>query len=176
MTQSLNNILGLPVWGSKRGVGSYLYFEFGEPHLRFREPHQDSANIQEERARVDLSLRRVFLIGEWQLWVQDCEWHIESHGIAANQDDASETVDRVLHRLNGQILAEAVLNDGPRAVSHNLYFDLGGHVSLRWTPSATAEIAFQITSWQRTTTEYRINSAVTERPSSWIADKSPLDG
>ena len=41
-------LYGKPCWQVKQGYGSFLTFEFGEPHLHIREPRQVSDQVSEK--------------------------------------------------------------------------------------------------------------------------------
>ena len=48
--RSFAKLLGLPCWGVKRGWGSFLTLEFGEPHLEVVEPRLSDSLYPKVRA------------------------------------------------------------------------------------------------------------------------------
>lgn len=120
-------LMGLPVWHVRRGNGSFLTFEFGNPRLEIREPRIVSADVS-ERVRRSLQKRRVFVVGQWHLWIQYCDWDVitSSASVSSDESDMSK-IDACLDDIDGQMLVEV----NASGATCNLVFDLGGKVVLR---------------------------------------------
>jgi hypothetical protein len=119
-------LLGKPCWRVRRGHGSFLTFEFGEPHLEIREPRKldpsRSARMHQLFAR-----RRVSIHGEWHLWIYCCEWIVTSGDERIGESSTHERMDRAAVELDGQALT-SVRGDGGRWYFD---FDLGGRLETR---------------------------------------------
>lgn len=122
-------LIGLPAWQVRRGHGSFLTMEFGEPHLEIRQPRVVVGEV-DERVKKNFQRRRVFVLGKWHFWVQYCNWTlVNPNGRVSSDDTDTAKVDKCLGELDGQILIE-VCEDINRA-SCDLKFDLGG-VLMHW--------------------------------------------
>jgi hypothetical protein len=91
-------------WGCKRGYGSFLTIEFGEPHLRIRESLGQGEESETKR-NGRLRERRVKVVGDWYLWIQDASWRLEvgPQTIESARFDATK-LDGFLAMLDGQHL------------------------------------------------------------------------
>lgn len=67
----IEKIYNLPCWSVKQGHGSFLTFEFGEPHLKIVEP-RPAEGITCQKVRRDFSNRKVIVHGDWHLWIYCC--------------------------------------------------------------------------------------------------------
>ena len=66
-------IYGKKCWNVENGWGSFLTFEFGEPHFKVvREPY--SSKSQKPRVIRQAARRLVSIYGDWKLWIKYCEW------------------------------------------------------------------------------------------------------
>ena len=93
-------MLGLPAWDVRKGHGSFLTFEFGEPRLGRPEG------------------------GQWHLWIYCCHWRaFQGASALAWSEDSDELIERAASKLNGQKLV-AVRAD-PSQGHSTFTFDLG---------------------------------------------------
>jgi hypothetical protein len=113
-------------WGCKRGYGSFLTIEFGAPHLRIREPFLEG-DVSEGKHKQRLLGRRVRVVGDWHLWIQDASWRFEvgQAKIESSRFDAAK-LDAALPLLDGQRLT-SVEFDVARQELH-WSFDGDGHL------------------------------------------------
>lgn len=82
---------GLPVWGSRLGVGSFVTFELG------------AARAADARA-ADAE-RRSTPHGEWHVWVYCSAWRIETGtSVVASSEDPRETLENAVRVLDGRVL------------------------------------------------------------------------
>lgn len=114
IAQAFEPILGRPAWQVKKGHGSFLTLEFGEPSLVFWKPreHRRSRNL------------RVIIRGDWHLWIYCCNWDIVQNGkhLAHNESD-DETIEKATAQIDGQCL-ERLWTETEMVVTH-FKFDLG---------------------------------------------------
>ncbi len=102
-------IYELPCWHVRQGRGSFVTFEFGQPHLEIRE----ATDIKTEYRRVQESLprRQVTVRGEWHLWIYCCHWEIYHDTRPVARDESSRSkIERVLRRLDGQKIIRIQIN------------------------------------------------------------------
>jgi hypothetical protein len=98
LRNSLRCLRGLPAWGSKISGDSWLWLNFGEPHLFTWE-------ASEEDAKGVLSRRLVSVDGDFQLWLQFCRWKVlEGKRIRFHSDQRGMTLLRAGHFLEGRKL------------------------------------------------------------------------
>ena len=99
-------LIGQLVWSVRRGVGTSLTMEFGNPHLSIREPISIAQGS--DRVRSDLARRRVFIVGDWHLWIQYGNWAVHMPNASLNSNDKVGTaLDKSLELLDGQRLQSA---------------------------------------------------------------------
>lgn len=125
------------VWSVRRDVGrevgSSLQLEFGSPHLEIRQPINASPGASPKVRRL-LARRRVWVVGDWHLWVMNARWEIRTTDGTANWEDADHArIDAALHELDGQILSSCLA--GPTPASCVLNFDLGAALHIWLDPS-----------------------------------------
>jgi len=119
-------LVGQLVWGIRQGHGSFLTMEFGEPYRSVREPIVASPGSSTKVAR-NLARRRVFIVGQWHMWIQYSEWKVATqYHSAASRDWENGSVKAGLEELDGQALLSATAGDTPHSTV--LEFDLGGKV------------------------------------------------
>jgi hypothetical protein len=121
-------LIGKLAWQVRRGYGSFLTMEFGDPHLEIRQPRALDASAP-HRVRENFARRRVTVVGQWHFWIQYCDWVIKTpnHAISSEKTDNPDLVDACLEELDGQALT-AVEED---AVARcRLQFDLGGVIDI----------------------------------------------
>lgn len=116
-------LYGKPCWGAKPGYGSFLTFEFGQPHLQIREP-TTTVKKASRRVREVLGSRGVYVRGEWHLWIYCCDWEIFWKGKRVANSQSSRTYEKGVHALDGQKLIRFSLQ--PRGLHSTFEFDLGG--------------------------------------------------
>jgi hypothetical protein len=110
---SFKPLIGLPCWNLRRGHGSFLTMEFGDPHLRIREP------------KDGLRGRLVVPSGKWHLWICGCAWTICDHEhLIAESESADDDITRSIAFLDGQAFVN--LKAGALAGAWTFCFDLGG--------------------------------------------------
>lgn len=117
-------LYGKPCWGVKQGVGSCLTFEFGTPRLEIEEPKQLGKKFT-RRVRELSARRRVFIHGQWHLWIYFCDWVISSKGKRiASSNSRDHTIKKATNILDGQKLIRfSIIARG----NHSIFeFDLGG--------------------------------------------------
>jgi len=122
--EQFRKISNSPCWNVKKGIGSYLTFEFGEPQIEFIEPKiwkqfGHPVNLNE--------IRRVFIKGTEMLWIYCVDWKIISKGseIAHNESDDKQ-INNATTILNGQILNQIEINT--KIGETKFTFDLGGEL------------------------------------------------
>jgi hypothetical protein len=110
----------LPAWHVRRGIGSFVTLEFGEPRLEIYDVRDRRLPVAGERRVVPQ--REAYVRGGWTLWVQYCDWTLTWHEhLLAHSESPDVEIDRALAILNGQKLVSAATTDG----SASLAFDLG---------------------------------------------------
>lgn len=123
ITDVFTPIYGKPCWQVHQGYGSFLTFEFGEPHLTVREP-RPSSKVPTIAAR-----RLVVIHGDWHLWAYLCDWRILSHGrFMAHCESSRSIISKATSELNGQLLQRVTVHKSLMTVFE---FDLGGRLETR---------------------------------------------
>ena len=108
-------MLKLPAWGVKRGYGSFLTFEFGQPTLKVDERHSPENGLR----------RTACVLGQWHLWINCCHWRVLQGGkLLAESEDVSQAIDRATATLDAQKLI--ALSVAPGHGRSTFTFDLGG--------------------------------------------------
>lgn len=120
-------LIGLPCWQVKRGYAAFLSMEFGEPHLRIREPRKSRS--KSPMVIKNAKRRRIWLRGDWHLWIYSSYWEVYANGKFIGEPNMSEdTMGRVVEELDGQILTSvAILKDEVKTIFE---FDLGGRLEV----------------------------------------------
>lgn len=112
---------GTPSWSVRRGVGSFLTFEFGAPSLEIDDVRELSAHVGGEFIRVPRRL--AFVKGEWHLWIYMCDWSLSwrDRALAHSESDDLE-IDRALSVVNGQSLTKVTAGgaDGTSSFAFDL--------------------------------------------------------
>jgi hypothetical protein len=135
-TQQINTLfkplLGQFAWNVSGGVGSMLTLEFGAPHITVRDPVAPRA-AKSERVRRHLRRRHVSIVGDWDLFVQYCNWKISVSDGSCDSDSFDwRQPNECLRDLDGQRLVSA--GAGSLANSWKFEFDLGGVLELWPSP------------------------------------------
>ena len=119
-------LLGRPAWQVRKGHGSFLTMEFGDPHLEVRAP--SPAAMESSEAVRKLAAKRIVTVrGAWHLWIYCCHWKITREGILEAEDESTDHA--IMHAaafLDGQILDSVAVQSASATVFR---FDLGGTLS-----------------------------------------------
>ena len=116
-------LIGVPSWNVKKGYGSFLTFEFGNPSLSIREP-RDTLNSN-PRVRQILARRCVTVRGRWHLWVYCCDWRISmGRESLAHNESTDEEIAAACIELDGQAIQNVTCES--KIGRTHFHFDLGG--------------------------------------------------
>jgi hypothetical protein len=122
VSEALRPALGRTSWLVKRGHGSFITMEYGEPHVDVRKPRLFPVSI--EGAPAKTLQRSAFVHGEWHLWIYCCEWSLLLEDIQlAHNESGNATMNRALSVLNGQVLQAVDIE--PDDARTRFTFDLG---------------------------------------------------
>jgi hypothetical protein len=121
-------IYGKPCWRVTPGHGSFLTFEFGDPHLDIREPVARKEDTPEP-VYQDLSSRRVFIHGDWHLWIYCCEWRVFRESKLVGDSSSDARIQQAADFLDGQKLVRFSMR--LPTVQCVFDFDLGGRLETR---------------------------------------------
>lgn len=124
----LRKLYGRPCWRATQGYASFLTLEFGKPHLEVHEPTVATGCVS-AKVRKNLARRRVFIHGEWHLWIYRCDWEVFSGAKRVGDSRTSARISRAAKFLDGQKLIS--LSISPRKVQCVFKFDLGGTLKTR---------------------------------------------
>lgn len=127
---NLQELFDVICWDAKWDFNLNLSINFGQPHLRIREPKE--VQTDKENIRNFFRLRQVTLRGDWLLWISDGYWKlsIKDFGVVTSAS-AYKPKSMALSRLEGQKLIGASVHAD--TVATNLDFDLGAKLSIRRT-------------------------------------------
>ena len=120
----LQLLVGELVWQVKRGDGTFLTMEFGTPHLVVRELIKSKSEMP--RVVRLLAHRRVFIHGDFSLFIQDSRWSISSKDQTVGLDTSETVVREMLRDLDGQRVTTVNFSKADTI----LEFDLGATVRL----------------------------------------------
>jgi hypothetical protein len=131
-------IYGKFCWDAAKGYGSFLTFEFGEPHLVIDERFRLKDGIREKR-------RRVAVHGDWHLWIYLCNWKIISHDtVKATHGSSTRDIVRAMQRLDGQALTRVEVHpDGSTTFLFELNDRLETTPNIEYGPDADQWLLFQ---------------------------------
>jgi len=137
-------LIGEMVWNAAGGFGTFLTFEFGEPHLSVLEPitpkHRYNARVERAMRR-----RRVTVKGDLHLFIEQADWRISTVNGSTNSDeDPDDWWKPWLDDISGQKLA-AVEVPAPGYVT--LRFDMGGVLEV-WPVGGTDSDVWTLHRWQ----------------------------
>lgn len=161
--KALMVLVGQLVWNVRRGVGTFLTMEFGEPHLSVREPKQPrsatSANAQQVLMR-----RRIYVAGDWHFWVKYGHWKLSSARRLLEETTPSGTkLEDCLNELDGQ----RVIGIGIGLIPHScvLRFDLGAELEI-WPSEEATDDQWSLHNWNGKIVAYRNDGVIVfEQPS-----------
>jgi hypothetical protein len=98
-------LIGLPAWLVRKGHASCLTFEFGQPHLKIRQPIMSPSGS--EQARRLLSKRSISPRGEWHLWIYCCHWRVLSdRNEIAWSESPEQAIVKAARELDGLLLTK----------------------------------------------------------------------
>jgi hypothetical protein len=119
-------VYGHPAWSAKKGYGSFLTLEFGQPALQIREPRLASPDASEQ-VRELLGRRQVTVTGSWHLMIYCCNWSIALSGKeVAHSESPADDITFAAQRLDGQKILSVAPGTTPG--SWVFAFDLGGEL------------------------------------------------
>ena len=128
-------VYGKPCWKAQKGYSSFLTFEVGEPRLEIGEP-RESLYVTPRGQRWKIPRRRIFLHGEWHLWIYRCAWSISLNGKQLAHSESSDVgITRAVAVLDGEALTRVAVSADART---EFDFDLGG-VLQTWPDDADGE-------------------------------------
>lgn len=123
--RALGKLANLPAWNVRRGHGTSLTFEFGQPRLFVREPVELPAE-RSLRVRRLFARRTVHLRGEWHLWIHSGDWSVYDESRLVGDCTTPRRMDRAAAFLDGQKLIDCrIVVRGMRCI---FQFDLGGRL------------------------------------------------
>lgn len=109
-----SKIYGIPAWNVKKGHGSFLTFEFGQPKLI----------ISERKSKK----RDIFISGEWHFWVYCCDWkYYFEEKLVAHNESSNKLIEKATYSLDGQALKDVRISE---KVS-TFVFDFGGKLEIK---------------------------------------------
>lgn len=122
----LASLKGQICWSASNGYGSFITLYFGEPSLRIREPipviHSTSPKIKKQ-----LSRKRVYLEGQWHIWIYMCSWKLkDKHEVFCTSDSKSKLMNNSLNLIEGQILCDILINEADGSTKFE--FDYGSEI------------------------------------------------
>lgn len=123
--RAFSEIYGKPAWRVSPGWGSFITFEFGDPHLETREPITTKQDV-DEKVKESLARRNVFIHGDWHLWINCCDWEVTSGGTLIGKSTSAPSIRKAADFLDGQKLIRFSLT--PETVRCVFEFDLGGRL------------------------------------------------
>jgi hypothetical protein len=132
-------IIGQIVWSTKRGHGSFLTLEFGNPHLAVREPIKTKLLLG--RPKAALERRHVICSGQWGLWITYSNWKVSAEGTTCEHQDEPDRVDKVLQAIDGQRLLAVKFAIQTKTLT--IQFDRAGSIHT-WPPENTDERADEL--------------------------------
>ncbi|WJF89108.1 hypothetical protein QS306_08125 [Paraburkholderia bonniea] len=127
INQAFFPIIGEIAWSVKFSHGSYFMVEFGKPHLKIREPiHKKDDSLNSTLPL--LRRRRVFLRGEWSLFILDCKWKFTENKESTDQDQPTDVSEKILQLAEGQRLKSVSIDKDCNGCIFN--FDMGAKLHI----------------------------------------------
>jgi hypothetical protein len=153
----LRPLVGRIAWGVERGAGSAFHLEFGEPHLVIREP-VTPRHARSTKAQRALQRRRVYVVGDWSLWVEYGDWTLHTNeGALDSTVSPGAEADQVLRDLDGQKLLTVA--PGQRAHACVLTFDLGAVLEI-WPSTELKDDLLSLHAWNGRIVSYAHDGTV----------------
>jgi hypothetical protein len=90
-----------PCWRVAPGFGTFLTFEFGNPHIETVEPTTPKVKVS-EKVRLAAAKRRVFINGDWHLWIYCCNWEVRRAGNLVGGSSSVSSIQSAAEILDGQ--------------------------------------------------------------------------
>lgn len=132
---ALSKLHGAFAWSCRPGIGTFFTMEFGEPHLRVREPRISSRPMS-ERVRDVLARRQVFTEGDYTLWVCNARWILETReGVLADATAGPPSVPEAVAAIDGRRLLGHDVVGSPAFVT--LHFEDGVSLHIRGAADVT---------------------------------------
>ncbi len=128
-------LYGHPCWGVRPGLRPSLTLEFGKPHLDILEPVSASKGAS-ARVKAYLARRRIFVHGEWHLWLYFCNWELLYKGQKIGYRSAEAKIERGGNSLNGEKLIRFSI--APTSMRCHFEFDLGSSIRT-WPSDSTSD-------------------------------------
>jgi hypothetical protein len=117
-----------PSWGATQGFGSMLMLDFGNAHLRIREPIKPSSTST--IIRKHFARRLVTIRGDWRLTIFACKWALSLDGRKiADSETTRARIRKAMAVLNGQALIK--VSGEPDRGRWAFLFDLGAKLETR---------------------------------------------
>jgi hypothetical protein len=164
-----------PAWLVRKGYAGSLLFEFGAPHVEFREISARSAlpaNVTSLSPRLKSRgpRRHAKISGDWHLWIDCCDWGVfEGEALVAHSESSAAEIEAAAAFLNGQRLIKATA--GPEKGASTFVFDLGG----RLNTSPYDDWEEDETCWSLFTPSGSVFSYRGDGCYSWRPDDTPRD-
>src|SRR5262245_1689377 len=119
-------LYGKICWNVRKGIGSFLTFQFGEPHLRIaREPNAPGAHEAAGLERF-LARRHVSVLGDWSLWIYCCDWKFFLRdALLGDCESETEEIQKIAADLDGQALTGVRVTSTSQTI---FTFDLGARL------------------------------------------------
>lgn len=126
LRQTFAPLIGLPAWFVRKGYGSSLTMEFGNPHLKIRQPKTASPQVSDQVRRA-LARRLVLPRGDWHLWIYCCHWRViaEDREIACSESPDHQIADAA-REIDGQLLT--TVEADPAKGTSGFAFDAGAKI------------------------------------------------
>ena len=122
------SIIGKPTWNVNKGVGTTLTFEFGDPHLKIREPKTVKPNTS-KKVKQHFARRVITVRGAWHLWIEWCEWKaFNSEVLIGDYSSSTRILRKVASEFDGQILTNVIVQ---KPCFTTFEFDLGGKLETK---------------------------------------------
>jgi hypothetical protein len=114
--QSFGPLADLPSWNARRIHGSIFHMEFGDPHLKVREPTARRKH------------RSVFVCGQWTLCIYLCDWIIrDDQKLLAHSESDNIEIEKAIAFLEGQKIIDVAKHI--QKSKWRFTFDLGGRLT-----------------------------------------------
>lgn len=128
-------LCGSPSWLVRKGIGSFVTMEFGNPSLEVGEVRSRAVRIDDAAPRT-FRMRSSLVHGEWHLWIYCCLWSLTSDGIElAHSESEDIAIHRALRVLDGQALVGVDVDGGDGSTTFS--FDLGCVLATRPAPDGS---------------------------------------
>jgi hypothetical protein len=119
-------IMDGPCWNASSGVGSFMTMEFGDPSIEIS--RTSKSDHVDKDTNKPLCRRRVYVQGQWRLWIYCCKWQCflqgRKAGHSALKSTSKQPIQRAAAALDGQILTSVTVD--PAQGTSQFRFDLGG--------------------------------------------------